>query len=81
MFFFYVLDNFRNDASILITNALYFKGLWKHAFDEQRTTVKCFVTPVKECVKVNMMQNIETYNNKFAGELDSHVVELPYEVS
>lgn len=66
------------DTMMIITNALYFKGKWKHSFDPKETTTKCFQSRQKGCINVPMMQIEETFNYQFLKGLQAHAVELPY---
>lgn len=78
LYFVPIAESLGPDTNMIVTNALYFKGLWKKSFDEGSTSVRCFHSPSRGCVNVNLMQNDDTYNYKFSGELNAHVVELPY---
>ncbi|CAH2095254.1 unnamed protein product [Euphydryas editha] len=64
----------------LLTNALYFKGLWRHAFNPKFTRVGCFYTE-GSCQKVAMMELHEDLNYAFVDNLRAHALELPYEGS
>lgn len=66
---------------MVIANALYFKGVWSNPFNNESTTIKCFQTPKKDCINVEMMQNVDHYKYNYIHDLQSHVVDLPYEVS
>lgn len=64
---------------MIVSNALYFKGQWLNAFSEDSTTIKCFHTTNKDCIHVEMMQNVDTYKYSYIQDLQSHVVDLPYD--
>lgn len=62
---------------LVITNAVYFKGLWARQFDKQETAEKDFrVNPVRK-VKVQMMNKKSRFG--YAEIDDLQIVELPYE--
>lgn len=66
-------------TEILLTNALYFKGSWQHAFDPKLTKGACFhVQGV--CKNVAMMDLRAQLNYAYVEELRAHALELPYEV-
>ncbi len=61
---------------LVLTNAIYFKGLWEHEFDKEATQDASFVTSSFKKVDVPMM-NI-TENFKYWGDDNLQVLELPY---
>jgi serine protease inhibitor len=65
----------------MLASAVYFKGKWKHAFDLDKTTQSCFYMDTDQCFTANFMENVNVYNYAYIGSLQSHAVELPYEVS
>ncbi|GLV37693.1 Serpin 27A [Carabus blaptoides fortunei] len=71
-------DFFGGDTSILLANALYFKGIWEKSFDEQNTQPRCFYLPNNECYMTPMMDTVNIYKYDEVKELDAQVVELPY---
>ncbi|CAH1969976.1 unnamed protein product [Acanthoscelides obtectus] len=71
-------DTLRPDTKMLVTNALYFKGKWKTAFDPKNTYQKCFRTD-NGCVTTSFMSVTEYYNYNYVVSIHAHVVEIPYE--
>ncbi len=63
---------------LVLTNAVYFKGVWAHKFDESKTCEANFRTSDKKMVKVRMMslsgEKFRYYENR-----DLQILELPYE--
>lgn len=79
-FLFYFLDFFGGQTSILLANALYFKGIWEKSFDEQNTQPRCFYLANNECYMTPMMDTVNVFKYDEVRELDAQVVELPYTV-
>jgi len=71
-------ENLSSASTIVLANALYFKGIWKMAFDEKNTNVKCFQLPTRQCQNVYMMQNTAELNYAMIVDIDAHALELPY---
>ncbi|XP_043481422.1 uncharacterized protein LOC122510672 [Leptopilina heterotoma] len=65
-------------SQLLITNAIYFKGAWLHAFDKKQTRPRCFQTFKNGCQEVHMMESIGKYRYGFLPSLDAEVIEIPY---
>ncbi|XP_047537845.1 uncharacterized protein LOC125071568 [Vanessa atalanta] len=61
----------------LLTNALYFKGTWRYAFNPKYTHASCFYNG-DSCQKVAMMELHEDMNYAYIDNLRSHALELPY---
>ncbi|RZC35848.1 serpin B6, partial [Asbolus verrucosus] len=72
-------QNLFADTTLVIANALFFKGKWKIAFDPKSTKEKCFQSPTRNCVKIPMMQVTDTFNYNFNVDLNAHAIELPYQ--
>ncbi len=65
-----------NPQTILVlTNAIYFYGLWSHPFNASKTNDEYFSTP-RGKVKVKMMH--DELKLKYAEDDDAQIVELPY---
>ncbi|KAL8598852.1 hypothetical protein ACOMHN_015431 [Nucella lapillus] len=64
-------------TAMVLVQALYFKGNWKHKFSATRTELANFHTP-QGTVKVNMMQQTTKFDFGESKKLDCTVVELPY---
>ena len=62
---------------LVVTNAIFFKGIWAKKFDENNTITANFTTASGEIVKVPMMQKTAAYGYAETDELQS--VKLPYE--
>ncbi|KAL4717226.1 hypothetical protein ACJJTC_017113 [Scirpophaga incertulas] len=71
-------SNVEPSTQILLTNALYFKGLWQHSFDATLTSSRCFYDH-GECKKVAMMDLRGMLNYAYIDELRAHALELPYQ--
>jgi len=67
------------DTTIVLANALFFKGKWKTAFDVKSTKVKCFNSPTRGCVNTPLMQVADTFNYNQIVDLNAHAIELPYQ--
>nr|XP_027230236.1 leukocyte elastase inhibitor-like [Penaeus vannamei] len=66
------------DAKMVLTNAVYFKGFWKYPFKPQRThKEKFFVTP-EESVQVDMMTQTGRFKYVDSEKLHAQVLEMPY---
>ncbi len=64
---------------LVITNAIYFKGLWVFPFDKRKTTDADFkITPGKS-VKVKMMSLPRPQRFNYAETDDLQILEMPYE--
>jgi serpin B len=63
-------------TTLVLTNAIYFKGNWKCQFDMERTKDDTFLVSPSEKVTVPMMTQTETFQ---LGEVDDvQILELPY---
>ncbi|ADN35778.1 proteinase inhibitor I4 serpin [Methanolacinia petrolearia DSM 11571] len=62
---------------LVVTNAIFFKGIWAKKFDENNTLEANFTTASGEIVKVPMMQKTAAYDYAETDELQA--VKLPYE--
>ncbi len=69
------------DISLILANAIYFKGFWEQKFDKAKTTKDDFYVTPGETIKVDMMvlENIlqELYFNYMENDL-IQMIELPY---
>ena len=62
---------------LVLTNAVYFKGLWVTPFPKERTSDRDFETKLGVKVKVRMMSVDGAF--RFHGSADFGLLELPYE--
>ncbi|XP_044764996.1 uncharacterized protein LOC123321453 [Coccinella septempunctata] len=72
-------DNLFEESTLVIANALYFKGKWKVSFDKKMTSMRCFTVANVGCRMVPMMQKADTLNYNLISDLNAHAVEIPYE--
>jgi len=61
---------------LVLTNAIYFKGDWKHQFKERLTKEAPFYVTVGKTVRAPLMLQREEYN--YAEADDVQILELPY---
>ncbi|HQC12334.1 MAG: serpin family protein [Methanoregulaceae archaeon] len=67
------------DTTLVITNAIYFKGTWVKQFDPEKTTYGDFTTGSGEVVQVPMMQRTDEDAIFGYAETDSlQVLSMPY---
>jgi len=64
-------------TALILTNAIYFKGLWKTEFDTENTIDKDFEISPGNKVTVPMM-NIEEGTFNYTETVDLKILELPY---
>ncbi len=65
-----------SDTRMVLVNAIYFKGLWKDAFDERVTAPTPFHREGAAPVDAQMMRRVDHY--RYAEDADVQVLELPY---
>ena len=66
-------------TTLILTNAIYFKGIWKIQFDPVNTTNKSFETSTGISIKAPTMKLINTDNLFFYTKTnDLQILELPY---
>ncbi len=65
-----------SDTRLVITNAIYFKGMWDTAFDKARTSDRVFRTPNGSTLTVPMMHREAEFPYTETGEYQA--VALPY---
>ncbi|XP_049308953.1 serine protease inhibitor 42Dd [Bactrocera dorsalis] len=66
---------------LVLLNALHFKGLWAHKFEEEQTVEDDFWISEEESVKVQYMNQKAKFGYGFFEELDCQALELPYKDS
>lgn len=64
---------------MILTNAIYFKGLWETPFDTEKTQEKDFEISPGETVKVPMMHSPSDISYRYTETETVQVVELPYQ--
>ena len=64
---------------MVITNAIYFKGLWIFPFDKKKTTDADFKVSPEKVVKVKMMSLPRPQRFNYAETSDLQILEMPYE--
>lgn len=79
MYFFIISAEINPISDALISNALYFKGRWSHAFNPRYTRPGCFNVD-NVCQNAVMMELHDDMNYGFVDNLRAHAIELPYEV-
>nr|XP_023679192.1 leukocyte elastase inhibitor-like [Paramormyrops kingsleyae] len=65
-------------ATLVIVNALYFKGEWLHMFDRFKTREMPFKINERETKPVQMMYLQKVLPFKYIEEYDLQIVEMPY---
>lgn len=69
---------------MLLTNTMYFRGVWKSAFNESQTNFDRFDTTDKLTKVVSFMNKVEKLRGsefEFVSGAKGTWIELPYEVS
>ncbi|KAM7036217.1 serpin B6-like [Passerculus sandwichensis] len=65
-------------TSLVLVNAIYFKGNWKEQFNKQSTREWPFHINKKETKPVQMMFKEATFKMTYVGDLQTKILELPY---
>lgn len=69
------------DTMAVLVNAIYFDAKWKSEFLLADTIDRCFYShPGLQCQKIPMMVKEHEFNYKFDDALESHILQIPYEV-
>lgn len=68
------------DASMVLVNAVYFKGYWNYPFKGYNTSPRPFHVDESTTKDVDMMYQEHSFNYGALPDLDAIFVELPYEV-
>ncbi|XP_048258256.1 leukocyte elastase inhibitor-like isoform X7 [Haliotis rufescens] len=66
------------DTSMILVNAIYFKGKWTNVFDKVSTRKASFTVSSSKKVSVDMMNTIDTFGYSEIKDLDCTALELPY---
>uniref|UniRef100_A0A6M2DFM5 Putative serpin n=1 Tax=Xenopsylla cheopis TaxID=163159 RepID=A0A6M2DFM5_XENCH len=74
-----VIDQDLNDAKLIITNAVFFRGQWTTPFNKSNTKIENFYDE-NGIVRgqVNMMFDVGYYPYTLVPKLNSHIIEIPY---
>ena len=76
------IDDLSTYTQMILLNAVYFKGKWKHKFYEHYTVSKPFYIDEKNTVQIpTMFINESFYYANLKQHLKAEVVILPYEAS
>lgn len=63
---------------LLILNAVYFKGVFRHKFDKKLTKKEIFFNGGTEETKTELMKRVGRFNYTEIEELDCKLLEIPY---
>jgi serpin B len=64
------------DTRMVLTNAVYFKGAWKHQFEQHATAMQAFAVQGKTSANVPMMNHTDRF--LLGGDATAQVLEMPY---
>lgn len=67
----------KNTTQLVLTNAIYFKGIWRWEFNTSDTLIRDFKIAPDNIVKVPMMK-MEGTSFNYADTGDAQILELPY---
>jgi len=71
-----IISNLSNDIDMILLNAVYFKGVWKKAFNKQKTFKSTFYDKSNNEISVDMMY--EKIKTNYKENNSMQMVELPY---
>ena len=74
-------DSLDSLTRMVLVNAIYFKGFWKHQFDKQQTFKAPFFLNEVDSVDVDFMRIKKHFNYGVFEDLDATALELPYKDS
>lgn len=74
-------DSLSGDTRMVLVNAIYFKGFWKHQFNKERTFKAPFFLNENDSVDVDFMTIKKHFNYGTLRDLDATALELPYKDS
>ena len=74
-----LISQISSDTQLLITNAVYFKGMWDESFDKNMTQERNFTTSDGRIIRIPMMDSHTSGQQFNYNETnDAQVLELPY---
>ncbi|MDH5463479.1 MAG: serpin family protein [Nitrosopumilus sp.] len=73
-----IFEKLDPSTKLVITNAIYFKGIWEDPFDKTKTVVGDFHVTSDNTIQMPMMESKTTFPNITVNDL-VQIVELPYE--
>ncbi|KAM4688142.1 serpin B11-like [Discoglossus pictus] len=71
-------DSIDTETSLILVNAIYFKGKWSNQFKEENTKDAPFYVTEDVVKSVPMMTQTEKFNLGVIKELNAQVLQLPY---
>ncbi|XP_078009464.1 serpin B6-like isoform X2 [Phascolarctos cinereus] len=71
-------DSINSLTSLVLVNAIYFKGKWEKQFDKSKTTEKMFKITKEKQKPVQMMFQKSTFSMTYIGEVFTKILVLPY---
>ncbi|XP_072461124.1 serpin B6-like isoform X2 [Notamacropus eugenii] len=71
-------DSINSLTSLVLVNAIYFKGKWEKQFEECNTTEKMFKISKEKQKPVQMMFQKSTFHMTYIGEVFTKILVLPY---
>ncbi len=72
-----IVDEISSEEVMFLINAIYFKDLWINEFDKDLTSEREFHLSEEETIKVDMMQQEESF--RYYEDDSLQIIELPYE--
>lgn len=74
-------DSFEGETSVVLVNAIYFKGKWLHPFNKTSTTKMTFWSTPTSFVNVDTMIIMEDFKYGSLDKLDATALEMKYKDS
>jgi len=71
-------DMINQDTALVLVNAVYFKGHWKHKFDKAATKDRPFFVSDTKSIDVPMMHQKQDFLIGDLADLDARALEMPY---
>lgn len=69
-----------SQSNILLLNAIYFEGVWRHPFPVTQTTIMDFSADQNETIIFPFITQTAEHFYGESAELDSKILRLPYKV-